>query len=75
MLVRLKQQPWDLPDFILDHWQGETGWIRQQAWGSEVWLRIKLTQLAIPGGEAAAQNALKLITVVRPNTSHFPEAQ
>jgi len=67
MFVRLKQQPWDLPDFVLEHWQGDTAWIRQQTWGPQVGLRVKLTQLAIPGAPSpeGAPNALKLITVER----------
>ncbi len=66
MFVRLKQQPWDLPDFVLDYWHGDTGWVRQQSWGPEVWLRVKLAQLAIPGAKpvGTTPNALKLITVV-----------
>ena len=48
MLIRLKQQPWDLPDFVLERFLGDTCWIRQQAWGPHVYLRIKMTQIAIP---------------------------
>ncbi|MEO1589966.1 MAG: hypothetical protein AAFU71_01605 [Cyanobacteria bacterium J06632_22] len=66
MFVRLKQQPWDLPDFVLEHWWGDTAWIRQQTWGPQVSLRVRVTQLAIPGAPASesATNALKLIKVV-----------
>lgn len=71
MFVRLKQQPWDLPDFVLDHWQGNTAWVRQQTWGTQVWLRVQLTQLAIPGTppRGLAPNALKLITVVKSDSA------
>jgi hypothetical protein len=48
MFIRLKQQPWDLPDFILEKYRGDMCWIRQQAWGPHVCLRIKITQIAIP---------------------------
>lgn len=76
MRVRLKQQPWDLPDFILEHWQGNTGWVRQQAWGPEVWLRIDLTQIAIPDASRRepsrhSQTCLKLTTVVSTDVPHL----
>jgi hypothetical protein len=48
MFVRLKQQPWDLPDFILDRCLGNLCWVRQQSWGPNVYLRIPVTQIAIP---------------------------
>ena len=46
--VRLKGQPKDLPDFLVEHCQGDRCWIRQQTWGPNVHLKIKVTQIEIP---------------------------
>jgi len=35
--VRLKEQPSDLPDFVLERYLGKFCWIRQQAWGNVIW--------------------------------------
>ncbi|MEL6469821.1 MAG: hypothetical protein AAFP20_11925 [Cyanobacteria bacterium J06614_10] len=35
--VRLKGQPNDLPDFVLERYLGPFCWIRQQSWGSVLW--------------------------------------
>ena len=35
--VRLKDQPSDLPDFVLERYLGTFCWIRQQAWGKVTW--------------------------------------
>jgi hypothetical protein len=48
MLVRLKQQPWDLPDFVLERCEGGCCWVRQPSWGPHIHLRIAVTQIAIP---------------------------
>jgi hypothetical protein len=40
-LVRLKNQPVDMPDFVLDQYQGETCSIRQQSWGDWVQWTVK----------------------------------
>ena len=36
--VRLKDQPSDLPDFVLERYLGTFCWIRQQAWGKVTWI-------------------------------------
>ena len=46
--VRLKGQPQDLPDFLVERCQGDRCWIRQQTWGPHVQLKIKVTQIEIP---------------------------
>lgn len=35
--VRLKGQPSDLPDFVLERYLGPFCWIRQQSWGRVLW--------------------------------------
>lgn len=35
--VRLKDQPHDLPDFVLERYLGSSCWIRQQSWGGVIW--------------------------------------
>ncbi|MEO1400737.1 MAG: hypothetical protein AAFV72_05705 [Cyanobacteria bacterium J06635_1] len=45
--IRLKQQPIDLPDFILEHCSGRECWVRQQSWGPHVYLRIQTIQIEI----------------------------
>jgi hypothetical protein len=48
MFVRLKKQPADLPDFVLERVCGDMCWVRQQSWGLHVYLRIKVVLIAIP---------------------------
>jgi hypothetical protein len=43
--VRLKNQPNDLPDFVLDRYLGNTCWIRQQAWGNYVQWKVNVARL------------------------------
>ncbi|MGB3291485.1 MAG: hypothetical protein WBB01_00675 [Phormidesmis sp.] len=39
--VRLKGQPSDLPDFVLERYLGNFCWIRQQSWGGCVQWKVK----------------------------------
>ncbi len=43
--VRLKGQPCDLPDFILERYLGKFCWIRQQAWGKCVQWKVEATRI------------------------------
>ncbi|NJM96375.1 MAG: hypothetical protein HC800_03435 [Phormidesmis sp. RL_2_1] len=45
MLVRLKDQPIDLPDFVLERYLGRFCWIRQQAWGDRVQWKVPVTAI------------------------------
>ncbi|CAN5763791.1 hypothetical protein BH23CYA1_BH23CYA1_07780 [soil metagenome] len=53
--VRLKGQPSDLPDFILERYLGKFCWIRQQAWGKCVQWKVEATRIetepAVGGAE------------------------
>jgi hypothetical protein len=40
--VRLKDQPSDLPDFVLERYLGAFCWIRQQAWGNRIQWKVKV---------------------------------
>ncbi|WP_338429956.1 hypothetical protein [Synechococcus elongatus] len=44
-LVRLKDQPEDMPDFVLEYCQGDRCWVRQQAWGRTINLGIQRSQI------------------------------
>ncbi|MBE9076012.1 hypothetical protein IQ241_01670 [Romeria aff. gracilis LEGE 07310] len=46
--LRLKEQPHDLPDFILEKYQDGYCWIYQRDWGPNVHLRVSVAQIAIP---------------------------
>ncbi len=46
--VRLKNQPCDLPDFVLERYLGTFCWIRQQAWGECVQWKVNVAQIEIP---------------------------
>ena len=43
--VRLKDQPSDLPDFVLERYLGTSCWIRQQAWGQAVQWKVSASSL------------------------------
>jgi hypothetical protein len=43
--VRLRNQPSDLPPFLLIHCQGGRCWVRQQAWGQWVHWEVAHRQL------------------------------
>ncbi|MEM6449094.1 MAG: hypothetical protein AAF703_02145 [Cyanobacteria bacterium P01_D01_bin.105] len=43
--VRLKDQPQDLPDFILERYLGGFCWIRQQTWGQSVQWKISVARI------------------------------
>ncbi len=43
--VRLKGQPSDLPDFVLERYLGKFCWIRQQAWGNSVQWKVEATRI------------------------------
>lgn len=43
--VRLKDQPSDLPDFVLERYLGTYCWIRQQAWGQSVQWKVDVAQI------------------------------
>lgn len=43
--VRLKGQPSDLPDFVLDRYLGTSCWIRQQAWGKRVQWKVPVAHI------------------------------
>ncbi len=43
--VRLKDQPSDLPDFVLERYLGTFCWIRQQAWGQAVQWKVSASSL------------------------------
>ncbi len=43
--VRLKNQPIDMPDFVLERASGDTCWIRQQAWGDWVQWTVKTSRI------------------------------
>ena len=43
--VRLKGQPSDLPDFLLERHLDRYCWIRQQSWGPGVHWKVEVTRL------------------------------
>ncbi len=43
--VRLKDQPSDLPDFVLERYLGTFCWIRQQTWGKCVQWKVNVAQI------------------------------
>ncbi|MEM9945290.1 MAG: hypothetical protein AAF810_04425 [Cyanobacteria bacterium P01_D01_bin.36] len=43
--VRLKGQPSDLPDFVLERYLGTFCWIRQQAWGQCVQWKVSVARI------------------------------
>ena len=45
--VRLKGQPSDLPDFVLERYLGPFCWIRQQAWGQVIW-KVRVARIERP---------------------------
>jgi len=49
--VRLKGQPMDLPDFVLERYLGGFCWIRQQSWGSLIQWKVDVANIegAQPG--------------------------
>ena len=51
--VRLKDQPSDLPDFILERYLGTSCWIRQQAWGNCVQWKVHVGRLEMAHVETA----------------------
>jgi hypothetical protein len=44
-LVRLKDQPADMPDFVLEYCRGDRCWIRQQSWGREFNWGVKRSRI------------------------------
>ncbi|NET40061.1 MAG: hypothetical protein F6K19_50315 [Cyanothece sp. SIO1E1] len=54
VFVRLKGQPEDLPDFLVDRCVGDRCWLRQQSWGKHVQLRVRITQIAVPESQATS---------------------
>lgn len=57
--VRLKGQPLDLPDFVLVDFGYRTCRIRQQSWGAQIYLRVPLTNLAVPTGMLGSPGAIE----------------
>ncbi|MEL6491761.1 MAG: hypothetical protein ABG776_03760 [Cyanobacteria bacterium J06555_13] len=43
--VRLKGQPSDLPDFVLERFLGSFCWIRQQSWGQCVQWKVNVARI------------------------------
>ncbi|MGB3671097.1 MAG: hypothetical protein WA984_13360 [Phormidesmis sp.] len=43
--VRLKGQPSDLPDFVLERYLGTFCWIRQQTWGRCVQWKVDVENI------------------------------
>ena len=43
--VRLKGQPNDLPDFVLERYLGTFCWIRQLAWGQCVQWKVSVARI------------------------------
>lgn len=43
--VRLKDQPDDLPDFVLERYLDRFCWIRQQAWGRSVQWKVNVARI------------------------------
>ncbi|MGD1867585.1 MAG: hypothetical protein ACFB0D_23795 [Phormidesmis sp.] len=43
--VRLKNQPSDLPDFVLERYLGRFCWIRQQTWGQCVQWKVSVARI------------------------------
>jgi hypothetical protein len=56
--VRLKNQPADLPDFVLERALGDTCWIRQQTWG--IWVKWTVKTSRIDPGCATISSSLRL---------------
>jgi hypothetical protein len=48
VMVRLKQQPHHVPDFLVIACQGDRVWIRQPAWPDHIQLCVRVTQLSVP---------------------------
>ncbi|PSN16777.1 hypothetical protein C7271_20050 [filamentous cyanobacterium CCP5] len=46
--IRLKGQPRAIPDFLVIRCEGDRCWVRQQSWGPEAALAVKVNQIAIP---------------------------
>lgn len=51
--VRLKDQPSDLPDFVVERYLGTFCWIRQQAWGHCVQWKVPIGQIDMAQVESA----------------------
>ena len=43
--VRLKGQPNDLPDFVLERYLGGFCWIRQQTWGQRIRWKVDVANI------------------------------
>ena len=43
--VRLKGQPSDLPDFVLERYLGTFCWIRQQTWGQCIHWKVNTARI------------------------------
>ncbi len=43
--VRLRNQPTDMPDFVLERRLGDICWIRQQNWGDRVQWRVRTSRI------------------------------
>ncbi|MGB3767283.1 MAG: hypothetical protein WA947_12050 [Phormidesmis sp.] len=43
--IRLKDQPKDLPDFVLERYLDRFCWIRQQEWGRCVQWKVNVAQI------------------------------
>ena len=48
--VRLKDQPHDLPDFVLERYLGDFCWIRQQAWGQCIQWKVNAERIEPAAG-------------------------
>lgn len=46
-LVRLKDQPADLPDFVLERYIDRFCWIRQQEWGRHVQWKVNVARVQL----------------------------
>ncbi|MBE7384482.1 MAG: hypothetical protein F6J95_024090 [Leptolyngbya sp. SIO1E4] len=46
--VRLKRQPFHVPDFLVMHCKSDRAWIRQPNWPRHIQLCVRVTQLAMP---------------------------
>jgi len=51
VFVRLKKQPDDLPDFLVESCVGERCWIRQLSWAKHIQMQIKVTQIDIANSQ------------------------
>lgn len=52
-MVRLKQQPSHMPDFLVMACRGDRVWIRQPDWPDHSQLCVRVTQLAVPVQQAS----------------------